>query len=395
MIGYLDLPSGLSGDMFLSCLVDGGWPVEQLRGTLAGLRIPGEEYSVEAAPVMRGPFRATCVSVKVVKTSHHRHLGQIRAIIGESSLPEAVKSRALAVFHRLAAAEAAVHGIEIEKVHFHEVGAVDAIVDIVGVCAGLAVLGIDRLYASPVPLGHGWIDTAHGRMPLPAPATLQILSAVGAPTRPAPGEGELLTPTGAAMLAELATFTQPQMTLSRIAVGAGQKSFAWPNIARLWLGEETAGGPIVQIETNIDDMNPQLCPVVVERLLAAGARDAWITPVQMKKGRPGVVISALADAAAEQAVVDVLLRETTTLGVRVHPVSRHEAERQIVTVRTPYGDVRVKLKKLDGNVVGATPEFEDCRKLAEERGVPVKQVIEIVGSASADALGRATTADVR
>ena len=376
MIGYLDLPSGLSGDMFLSCLVDGGWPVEQLRAAVAGLRIPGETCSIEVAPTMRGPFRATCVSVHVVKTSHHRHLGQIREIIGESSLAEAVKSRALAVFHRLASAEAAVHGIDIEKVHFHEVGAVDAIVDIVGVCAGLAALGIDRLYASAVPLGHGWIDTAHGRMPLPAPATLQILSAAGAPTRPAPGEGELLTPTGAALLAELAAFTQPQMTLTRIAVGAGQKSFAWPNIARLWLGEKTAGGPIVQIDTNIDDMNPQLCPVVVERLMAVGARDAWITPVQMKKGRPGVVISALVDAANEQAAVDVLLRETTTLGVRVHPVSRHEAERQFVAVSTAWGDVRVKLKKLDGRVVGATPEFEDCRRLAQERGVPVKFVWE-------------------
>lgn len=375
MIGYLDIPSGISGDMFLSCLVDAGWPLEELKSTLARLPLPGEEYELSSKPVMKGPLRATQVSVAVVTTKNHRHLRHIREIVNGSDLPQRVKDRAIAIFARLAAAEAKVHGMSIESVHFHEVGAVDAIVDIVGAAAGVDALGITRLYASPVPLGEGWAKTQHGLIPLPAPATLELLAAAKAPTRPAPGPGELVTPTGAAILAEMATFTQPQIQLQRIALGAGQKDFAWPNIARLWLGEERQVGGLVQMETNIDDMNPQFYTPVTEKLFALGALDVWLTPTQMKKGRPATVLSVLAPAAKEEAIADAILRDTTTFGLRVHPVGhRHEARREMRTVTTAYGDVRVKLKFVGDETVAASPEFDDCHTLAKRHNVPVSKV---------------------
>jgi hypothetical protein len=377
MIAYLDLPSGISGDMFLSCLVDAGWPIEELKAAVARLDVPAEEFAIGVESVMKGPLRATRVKVDVVETRHQRNLGDIEAILDRSDLTAGVKQRARDVFHTLATAEAKVHGMPIEQVHFHEVGAVDAIVDVVGVCCGLEALKIDKLYASPLPVGHGWVKSAHGPLPLPAPATLEILAAKGAPIRPAPGEGELVTPTGAALIATLATFAQPSMTLSKIATGGGMKDFRWPNVARLWLGEPTgerATPHLVQIDTNIDDMNPQLYPGVLEGLLAAGAADAWLTPVQMKKGRPGTVVSALASPTREIEIAQYLLKNTTTLGVRVHDVHRHEAGRDVRPVATRFGQVAMKVKLVEGRVAGATPEFEDCRRLAEQAGVSIAEV---------------------
>lgn len=382
MIGYLDLPSGISGDMFLGCLIDAGWPIEQLRAAISKLRLPSQDWSVEARSVMKGALRATLVEVRAADQKHHRHLHHVRQIIEQSDLPQAVKEKAVAVFVRLANAEAKVHGTTVEKIHFHEVGALDAIVDIVAAVAGLHELGIQRLYASALPLGSGWIDTQHGRLPLPAPATLELLSAASAPTRPAPGEGELVTPTGAALVCELARFEQPTMRLAKIAVGAGRRDTPWPNVARLWLGEEepespaTGGDSIVQIETNIDDMNPQLYGLLSERLFAAGALDVWLIPMQMKKNRPGVMLGVLTAAMKQREIADIILRETTTLGVRVHPVQRFEAEREVQSVATPLGVVQVKLKKWSGQVLGAMPEYEDCRRLAEANNLPLRQVYE-------------------
>jgi uncharacterized protein (TIGR00299 family) protein len=295
-----------------------------------------------------------------------------------------VKDRSIAIFTRLARAEAKVHGTTVEQIHFHEVGALDAIVDIVGAAMGLHELGIEKLYCSALPAGHGWIDCAHGKMPLPAPATLELMSMAGAPTRPAPGPGELVTPTGAAIVCELARFAQPQMRLHRIAIGAGKKDFDWPNVARLWLGVEQATdageadstAQLVQLETNIDDMNPQLYASLVEKLLAAGAIDVWLTPVQMKKGRPGVVLAALARQSQQQTLADAIIRETTTLGVRCFPVQRYEAERETASVHTGFGLIPVKLKRWGGRVLGAMPEYEDCRRLAEEKRLPVRVVYE-------------------
>jgi len=241
-IAYMDMPSGISGDIFLGCLVDAGWPVAELQETVEKLGIAPELWQIEAESVMRGPLSATLVHVRVAEEHHHRRLHHIQEIIQASTLPAAVQERAIAVFTRLAQAEATVHGTTVEEIHFHEVGALDAIIDIVGVCAGLHALGIEQLYASGVPLGHGWANTEHGKIPLPAPATLALLTAVQAPNRPAPGPGELVTPTGAALLAELALFRQPLLRLDRIGLGAGQKEFEWPNIARLWLAYSDEDG---------------------------------------------------------------------------------------------------------------------------------------------------------
>lgn len=376
MIAYLDLPAGLSGDMFLGCLVDAGWPIDALRSAVAALDLPAGSVQVRAEQVQRGPLRATLVHVDVAETAQHRHLSDIRELIERSSLAPWVQAHAIATFARLAIAEARVHGQPVEHIHFHEVGALDAIVDIVGAAAGLHSLGIEQLYASAVPLGSGWVQSAHGQIPLPAPATLELLAAAQAPTRPAPGPGELVTPTGAALLAQYARFEQPEMRLLRIGSGAGQRDPAWPNVARLWLGEALAAGSLVEITTNIDDMNPELYGAVTQRLLAAGARDVWLTPVQMKKGRPGVVLALIAPAALESTLSDLLLRETTTLGVRVHAVHRHEAMREQRTVATRYGPIQVKLKLIDGAVWGAMPEYDDCLRAAEAAGVAVRLVYE-------------------
>jgi hypothetical protein len=382
MIAYLDLPSGLSGDMFLSCLVDAGWPVEALQASLEKLPLPEGSWTVRAEPVMRGPMAATLVSVATAEDHHHRGLHAIRALIEASDLPASVQAGAIATFTRLARAEGAVHGLPVDQVHFHEVGALDAIVDVVGVAAGLHALGVDRLYASSVPLGSGWTHSAHGALPLPAPATLALLAGVQAPTVPAPGPGELVTPTGAALLAQHATFRQPVMRLTRIACGAGQRVMTWPNLARLWLGEaseavESMGSAsMVQIDTNIDDMNPELYQSVSQRLFAAGARDVWLTPIQMKKGRPAVILSALTRRELESSLAGLILRETTTLGVRVHAIWRYEAGREFQSVETGYGAVKVKLKRLGDEIMGATPEYEDCQRLADALGLPVRQVYE-------------------
>jgi len=401
MIGYLDLPSGISGDMFLGCLVDAGWTIDQLRATLAKLKLPAEDWSVDAKPVMKGPLRATLVHVQVREGhthSHghhdhhhehghhhhhaHRNLHDVRAIIDASDLPAAVKEKSMAVFTRLANAEAKVHGTTIEHIHFHEVGALDAIVDIVGSVAGVHELGIGPLYASALPMGGGWTNSEHGKIPLPAPATLELLAAAGAPTCQAPGDGELVTPTGAALVCELARFEKPPMQLRKVACGAGQRDTAWPNIARLWLGGEphaataAATDRVVQIETNIDDMNPQFYGPLMEKLLGAGALDVWMVPVQMKKNRPGVMLAVLAHQGAEAKITDIILRDTTTLGVRVHAVDKHGAAREIREVTTDFGVVPIKLKKWAGRIIGAMPEYEDCRRLADVRDVPVRVVYE-------------------
>jgi len=389
MIAYLDLPSGLSGDMFLGCLVDSGWPIERLRAMISFLKLPDNKWSIEARSVQKGALRATLVDVKVKEETTHRNLSDIRAIIDSADLPQAVQQRAIAIFTRLAHAESKVHGIPLEKVHFHEVGALDSIIDIVGASAGIHEIGIERLYSSAIPLGHGWANMEHGRIPLPAPATLEILSAVNAPTCPAPGPGELITPTGAAILSELATFTQPEMTVSKIGTGSGQRDFTWPNVARMWLGEPVARGTMVQLETNIDDMNPQLYPAVIDKLLASGARDVWLTPVHMKKGRPGVVVSVLAPVDAEAALAQVLLRETTTLGVRVSRVHhRHEAGREMQTVQTAFGSIRVKVKRLNQQPISAIPEYEDCVTTAQQANVSVRIVHEAATAAAHELLSK-------
>ncbi|MCX6544523.1 MAG: nickel pincer cofactor biosynthesis protein LarC [Acidobacteria bacterium] len=383
MIGYFDLASGISGDMMLGCLVDAGWGVEELCGVVTRLHLDPAEWSVSARPVTRGALRATLVEVSAAESHHQRHLGDIQRLLESSSLPATVVSRASSVFGRLARAEAKVHNTTPDRIHFHEVGAVDAIIDIVGTIAGLEALDISQVFSSPLPLGGGWIESAHGVLPLPAPATLELLSAASAPTTAALGPGEWVTPTGAALVAELAGFSQPAFTLARVGVGAGHRDAAWPNVARLWIGEPLTTGGLVQVDTNIDDMNPQLYGAVSERLFAAGAKDVWLTPVQMKKGRPGVVLSVIASASSEGAIADVVLRETTTLGVRVHRLTgRHEVRHEKRIVDTLYGPIGVKVKWLENTPIGATPEYEECAALARGRSASVKAVVEAAAAAA-------------
>jgi uncharacterized protein (TIGR00299 family) protein len=374
--------------MLLGCLVDCGWDAQRLRGTVEALNLQAAEWAIEVTPVLKHSLRATRVQVLVEEGKQQRRLADVVGIINASALPGVVRERAVAIFNRLANAEAKVHGTTPDQIHFHEVGAVDAIIDIVASVNGLHELGVERLYASAIPLGAGWTNSAHGKLPLPGPATMELLAAVGAPTRAAPGPGELVTPTGAAILAELATFEQPAIKLSRIGVGAGQKDFAWPNIARMWLGESQGAGALVQLETNIDDMNPQLYAPLFQTLLNAGAKDVWLTPVQMKKGRPGAVLAVLALAKDEARLADLIFRETTTLGVRVHEIRhRHEARREIRVVKTAYGEVHVKVKWIGEEAVDAVPEYEDCRLIAEKTGASLLRVQQAAMVAGQGLLG--------
>jgi uncharacterized protein (TIGR00299 family) protein len=297
-------------------------------------------------------------------------------MISSSRLEQPIKTKALAIFKVIAEAEGRVHGVAVEEVHFHEVGALDSIADIIGASAGLHYLGIERLYASALPYGSGQVQTQHGPLPLPAPATLEILAGAHAPLVPSPAQAELVTPTGAGILAALATFQRPDLTLERIGIGAGRKELPWPNVMRLWLGQSTPDTdlPLVLLETNIDDMNPQFYGSVMARLFEAGARDVFFTPIQMKKNRPATMVSVIARRSEEARIGRILLEQTTTLGLRVQPVYRFEAEREFKQVETPYGLIPVKIKILDGKRMQAQPEYDACLAAAEKNGAMVSEV---------------------
>jgi len=319
--------------------------------------------------------------------SHHRHLSDITALIEGSRLSSYVKQTSLKVFQKLAEAEAAVHGSTIEEVHFHEVGAVDSILDIVGATVGLEYFAIEGFFASALPMSSGQVMTQHGLLPLPAPATTQLMRMANAPLVPSRATVELVTPTGAAILAALAEFRQPALTLQRVGTGAGRRQLEWPNVLRVLIGSQEEGmEPHLEIETNIDDMNPQLYGPVMARLFEAGALDVYLTPIYMKKNRPATKLSIIARRQDELALCDILLRQTSTLGMRVHPVWRHEAQREMRSVNTRFGEVLLKLKILSGQVLQATPEFDVCVHLAEAAGVPVALVLQEAAAASLDLL---------
>jgi uncharacterized protein (TIGR00299 family) protein len=308
-----------------------------------------------------------------------RHLPEIRRIIGSSSLSPRVKERSLSTFERLARAEGAIHGIPAEKVHFHEIGAVDSLVDIVGFFAALEILGITRVHSSPVPLGTGSVQTEHGMLPVPAPAALALLSEAGAPTRPHPAETEILTPTAAALLAETARFSYPSMILGRVGYGVGAKELPWANVVRAWTGEasDTGDAPdaVVCLECNLDNARGDDLGHVMDLILHAGALDIWFTPIQMKKNRPAVMLSILCKAEDADRMAEILLRETPTYGVRLSPpLSRKVAGRNLREVRTPWGIVRIKEKTLDGMIVSLDPEYEDCVRIAREHSLPLADV---------------------
>jgi len=379
-LAYLDCFSGVSGDMLLGAIIDCGVSVGDLRGELAKLRLDG--YNLSATRVTRSGLAATQAVVEVAGAPAPRTLGDVLGIIDQSSLPHEDREKAARIFQRLAEAEAKVHGETVEAVHLHDVGAVDAIVDVMGTLAGLRLLDVHEVFASPLPAGAGAVDGPHGKLPVPAPATLELLSRANAPLRPADGaSGELVTPTGAAILTIVGRFERPAMTLERAGYGAGSREIEGrPNVLRIWLGERIERGvrQMVLIETNIDDMTGEMLGYARDTLLDAGAADVWFTSVQMKKGRPGVMLSVICSEAQEEAVARLLLRETSTLGVRVRPVHRWEAERELLEFESSLGPASVKVKRVAGEPPTIAPEYEACKRLAEATGLALAEVYRIV-----------------
>lgn len=378
---YFDCFSGISGDMTLGALVDAGCPLDVLRGKLQGLEVPGWEVSAEK--VWKNGIAATHVRVKTEDTRTHRSLTTILGILEQSRLDPQVRERAAAIFTRLGEAEAFVHDVPLEKIHFHEIGAVDAIVDIVGASIGIAELGLEKFVCSPLNVGGGTAKMAHGILPVPAPATARLL--MGKPTYSSGLQKELVTPTGAAIVSTLCeTFgPQPAMKVCAIGYGAGTIELdTQPNVLRIMVGDASAeaaeshGGTIRVLETNLDDMNPQIFGYLLEKALAAGALDVFAAPVQMKKSRPGTLVTILCKPEDENKFREMLFTETTTLGVRSHLVERRALSREFVKVTTSFGEVRLKVSRSEGRVQHASPEFDDCRKLAEEKNVPLQEVMD-------------------
>ncbi len=380
-LAYFDCFSGASGDMILGALVDAGCNASAVE---AGLRrLPIEGWRLGVAKVKKKGIAASKVSVESHEHHAHRSLGAILEIIARADLPTGVKERASAIFQRLGEAEARIHSVPVEQIHFHEVGAVDAIIDIVGACIGFELLGLERFACSPLNVGGGVVKAAHGVMPVPAPATADLLR--NAPTYSSGIERELVTPTGAAILTTVCSEfgAQPRMRVSAIGYGAGTADLdEQANVLRLFVGEsvgasETAAWDeeIAVVEANLDDMNPQIYGYFQEKALAAGALDVYTVPVQMKKNRPGTLLTVLCRTSDVDAMMKLIFAETTTIGARAYTARRRTLARESVTVDTPLGAVRMKLARANGRVLNAAPEFEDCQRIAAEKNVPLKQVI--------------------
>jgi pyridinium-3,5-bisthiocarboxylic acid mononucleotide nickel chelatase len=412
-IAYLDCFSGISGDMFLAALIDAGVSPKLFEDTVAALNIGAK---LEISKVNRSGISATKVDVIVngkkdspretragAPAPHHHHephthdhphgrgLTEIREIIRHSTISAAAKTTAIAIFEKLGAAESKIHNVPVDKIHFHEVGAADALVDIICAAVGAEALAVDEFICSPLNVGGGTIHCAHGTFPVPAPATVELLK--GAPVYSSGIQSELVTPTGAAIVATLATrFSAfPEMKIEKTGYGAGTRDFpAHPNVLRLTVGEASkcgAGAParegsattaqdtITVLEANLDDLNPQVFGYVMDRLLEAGALDVFATPIQMKKSRPGSLLTILATPEDAAKLTEIVFAETTTLGVRRREESRQILARQWTTVPTRFGDVRIKIASLNGTVTSYAPEYEDCRRLAAEQKVPLKTVM--------------------
>ena len=393
---YFDCFAGVSGNMILGGLIALGVDRRELTDRLRKLAPRGFELQIEN--VARSGISATHLNVIVPDEKKHRHLADIEKVISEAELSEMVKRNATAIFRRLAEAEAKVHGIEIEKVHFHEVGAMDAIIDIVGACIGFEILGIERFVCSKIHVGSGFVEIAHGKYPVPPPAVAELLH--GIPFYSTEITGELATPTGVAILATVCESfgPVPEMTVEATAYGAGTREYEkFPNVLRMVIGEvefvnttRGAAQNLIQLETNIDDLSPQILGYVMERSFELGALDCWFTPIQMKKNRPAVMLSVLCEPAARVALTDLIYTETSTLGIRVKPVERECLDREIVSVETAYGPIDVKIGKLDGRIVNSMPEYEQVRTAASASGVSFRDVRDAALSALGS--GRARSA---
>ena len=366
--------------MTLGALVDAGCGLELLRSGLQGLQVPG--WTIAAEKVWKNGMSATFVRVTTEDQSKHRSLSTILEILQKSTLSETVRNNAAAIFRKLGEAEASVHDVPLEKIHFHEVGAVDAIVDIVGSCIGFESLGIQKFACSPLNVGGGTAKMAHGILPVPAPATAKLLQ--GKPTYSNGVQKELVTPTGAAIVATLCDSfgPQPAMSVSAIGYGAGSADLeGQPNVVRIMLGEAAEKAvpgfdeEISVIEANLDDMNPQIYGYFSEKAFVAGALDVYTTPVQMKKNRPGTLLTVLCKPTDTNTLMSLIFAETTTFGARTYTAQRRTLPRESVNVHTQFGDVRIKLSRVNGRILHVAPEFEDCRKLAVEKNIPLQRVI--------------------
>jgi uncharacterized protein (TIGR00299 family) protein len=374
-VAHFDCFSGISGDMTLGALIDAGADAEVIRAGLASFGLP---IQLEVEKVRKGGFAATAVHIEAPEEPTHRFLPDVEAILHHSSLTTRQRDLALRIFRRLAQAEAAVHGMPLEKVHFHEVGALDSIADIAGAAIGLDLLGIERFSSRSVPTGHGMVQCAHGLMPIPAPGTAELLK--GVPLAPSSIKAELTTPTGAAILTTVVQqwVEQPVMTVERIGQGAGRREFVeQPNLLRLFVGttqDKAERDQVWMLETNLDDIPAEVIGYCYDLLLAAGALDVFSMPIFMKKNRPGVLLGVLAPESAVPAVEEILFRETTTFGVRRYPVSRRKLQRRACEVTTPWGPIQGKLGWMEGRPPIFSPEYEACARVARQQGVPLREV---------------------
>jgi uncharacterized protein (TIGR00299 family) protein len=385
---HFDCFSGISGDMTLAALLDLGVPADAVLAGIASLGLP---IKIRIEKVRKGGFPATQVFVDAPPLDDHRHLPEIEAILSRGSLTPTQRELALKIFRRLAAAEAAVHGVSIEQVHFHEVGALDSIADIAGSAIALDLLSVDKFTSGAVAVGSGTVKCEHGVMPIPTPATAELLK--GVPLRPAPVKSELTTPTGAAILASIVTeyIDTPAMAIEAVGHGAGSKDFLeQPNFLRVFCGQTGGLEPqaydqdtVCVLETNLDDVPGEIIGYCFEQLFAAGALDVWMTPIQMKKNRPGVLLSVLAPQTNLDALESILFRETQTFGIRRHLAQRHMLRREAITVETPWGPVRCKRGWREGQEAIVTPEYEDCARIAREHRVPLRDVYEQILQRSA------------
>jgi len=377
-IAYFDCFSGASGDMILGSMIDAGLSPHLLREELRKLQIPTVRLKMKK--VLKGGISATQVIVEgKSEKKHHRNLKEMLKIIDQSSIEAGVKEKSREIFQRISSVEAKIHRKPVDEIHFHEIGGLDSIVDIVGSVWGLCQMGIDELYVSKINVGTGFVKCEHGILPVPTPATLALMK--GKPICSSGVERELLTPTGAAILTSLGSKfgEMPPMSLERIGYGAGRDDLPHPNLLRLIIGTPTkASGKekVVVIETNIDDMNPQFYDYIMEKLLAMGVLEVFVTPIMMKKNRPATLLTVISPPEKLPSVTAFLLRETTTLGLRWREEERSRTDREIISLQTRYGKIRFKLARWEGRMVNLAPEYEDCKRLALSKRVPLKEVFE-------------------
>jgi len=378
-IAYIDCIAGASGDMLLAALLDLGLPIQKLQEQLSLLHLPG--FELETEEVLKRELRATQLHVKVVDHETERRLPEMLSIIQNSDLPPHIQTQASAVIHRLAETEARIHGTSIDKVHLHELGGIDTLVDIVGFILAIELLNIEELFVSPLPLGSGFIQSAHGKIPIPAPATIELLK--GIPVHKLELEQELVTPTGAVLLTSLASGfgAFPPMKIENIGYGAGSRDLPLPNILRVFLGTKKDDLPfqserLVLLETNIDDLNPEVYEHLINRLFKEGALDVSLFPIFMKKNRPGIMLQVLAPTEHAHRLKQTIYLETTTLGIRQLYVERESLTRRFETVETVYGPVKMKVADLGEGRIKYAPEYEDCKALAQTSGIPIQVIMK-------------------